>query len=1181
MRTPRWLSAWLTLSIALLLSMAGNVPAGAEPQASSPGECPRPASAPQVPKDRQPLVLIHGWTGHASGWNDTIAGLKQRLPETFQYLTFDYENYNTDWAAEPTVADCLARFINDVGDQHERAGGDGKVYMIAHSMGGLAVLFASDPAYARTPIGEARFGGLTTIGTPYQGSPFGGTSLAQGWESVWEKFWGPQDVLPGRTSNAAKCLARHDEKHWLPAGCARPPAAPGRPITMISSTTTISRTLFGMKLYDIPLSTDGVVPVTSASGYLSAEYDRKGVKAHLGVRDVTCQTTSDQTLTLLRGALKGRSGGVVGAIIGAEVAALGQLGHDNAVLDQILSGEPGMELGTMSLVSAWLDSCGHSNSSKNPQVMDRMADSVLSQWNRARTASTGTSASDTRPSGGSGNPAGSAALAVVFDLSGSMTERDSAGTVKLEGAKSALEKFVLGQPSSSEIGVWTYPGGDQLFGCAAGDFAGGGAVAQVGDGSRLTALIDGLKADGNTPTGPALRAVVDRLSAQGYRGATILLVSDGESNCGPPPCSVAADVAKEGFNVTINTMGFQLSAAGREELSCVANTTGGIYVPIEDTSQLDENITRLGVPNLEVDAQAPTQAIVGQQVTITGTVHNPSSRTILDTQVALTFTDQGSQSMFPAVLPPRFHLGNIAPGETITRTWTIAAGVDLTGGTANYRVSTWAADVGATDAKGTITVNAIDNLKNAAAPWLRTITESGRVVVMGDSYSAGEGAGDYVQGTDVATNRCHRSNRTHTLTQFAEGRRTLLACSGAVIEDFWSGQYAPNSTVVQNEPQIGQLRKLTTKPDAVVLTLGGNDIGFGDIVRACVAPTECDTPEFREAVFARIAQLNDPAVPGQLGRLSRVYQSVYSIVNDDESVTRRHGAAPVLVLAYPAVLPRDVRGKCSGFSQNEITLANTIIERLNAAISDAVTKAAKGGRHIYFVDQVANAVQPNHTACDPEDYIRGVNAVSGIATATYDQWLAAQAAEMHTSDYPSFTQQFMHPNAKGYNAMSVALYSWSSSHQLDLSQPGPTAIDQAEPSGINVLAVGDPAVIQVGTQTTVSPGQHVIVKASQLQPAAPVQVTLNSSRRVLANAYTDEAGNLVQGVTIPADAEIGRHTVRVESVNGATITSLEMPVAVRTGLPVWLLAVAALSLASVVAALIVWVARRRRLRPVH
>lgn len=1179
MTTLRWLVAWVTLSITLLVGIPGNAPADTPPQANSAGECPRAATAPQVPKDRQPLVLIHGWTGRGSGWDETIAGLRQRLPDSFQYLTFDYENYNTDWAAQPAVADCLARYIDAVGEQHERVGGDGRVYMVAHSMGGLAVLFASDPAYARTPISETRFGGLTTIGTPYLGSPFGNTILAKAWESTWETFWSPNNVLPKRTSNAAKCLARHDEKHWLPAECAKPPAAPGRPITMISSTTTISRTLFGVKLYDVPLSTDGVVPVTSASGYLSSEYDRKGVRAHLSVRDVACRTSSEQTLTLLRGALQGQAAGVVGAIIGAEVAALGQLGADTRALDQILSGEPGLELGTMSLVSAWLDSCGHSNSPKNPQVLDRIADSVLYQRNLAREASTPASASGSRPSAGSsGNLTGSAALAVVFDLSGSMNDPDGAGTIKLEGAKSALEKFVLGQPSSSEIGLWTYPGGEEILGCSAGDFAGGGAVAPVGDGSRLTALIDGLKADGNTPTGPALRAVVDRLAAQGYRGATILLVSDGESNCGPPPCSVADDVSREGFNVTINAMGFQLSSAGREELSCVANATGGVYVPIDDTNALEANIERLGVPNLDVRAQAPTQAIVGQQVTITGTVSNPSSRNILDAQVALTFTDQGSQSMFPAVLPPRFHLGNIAPGETISRTWTLAAGVDLTGGTANYRVSAWAKEVGATDAKGTITVNALDNLKNAAAPWLRTITESGHVAVMGDSYSSGEGVGEYLAGTDVSTNRCHQSNKTHTLPQFPEDRRSLLACSGAVIEDFWSGQYAPNSALVQNQPQIGQLRKLTTKPEAVVLTVGGNDIGFASIVRSCVAPAECDTPEFREDVFSRIAQLNEPSVPGQLGRLSRVYQSVYSIINDEESVKRRHGAAPVLVLAYPAVLPRDVRGKCSGFSQTEISLANTIVERLNAAISDAVSKAAKGGRHIYFVDQVAHAVQPNHTACDPEDYIRGVNAVSGLATVSFDQWLATQAAEMRTSNYPSFAQQFMHPNAKGYNAMTVALYSWSSSHEFDLSQVGPITVDQAEPPDLSVMALGDPAVIQVGTQSTVSPGQHIVVSASQLQPSAPVQVTLNSSRRVLANAYTDDAGNLFQGVTIPADAEIGRHTVRVEHVDGTTVARLEMRVDVRTAVPGWLLALAALSLASAAAVPIVWVIRRRKRR---
>ena len=183
-------------------------------------------------------------------------------------------------------------------------------------------------------------------------------------------------------SNAAKCLARHDEKHWMPSGCPKPPAAPGRPITMISTTTTISRTLFGIKLYDIDLRTDGVVPVTSATGYLSSEYDRKGIKASLGVKDVSCRTTSDQTMAMLRSALSGAKwGGVVGAVISMEVAALGKLVSDSAVLDQILSGEPGLQLAIMSLVSAWIDSCGHSNSTKNPQVLDRIADSVLAQWN--------------------------------------------------------------------------------------------------------------------------------------------------------------------------------------------------------------------------------------------------------------------------------------------------------------------------------------------------------------------------------------------------------------------------------------------------------------------------------------------------------------------------------------------------------------------------------------------------------------------------------------------------------------------------------------------------------------------------------------------------------------------------------------------------------------------------------
>lgn len=1168
------------LSMILVPAMAAE--GSASLAVSSPSACPHPTDPTRVAKERHPVVLIHGWTGNAGSWGETIKGLTQRLPDVFDFRAFDYEAYNTDWAAHPAVADCLALYVNQLGSEHRQAGGDGRVYMVAHSMGGLAVLFASNPAYARSPIRDEYFGGLTTIGTPYQGSPFGNTVLAQLSES-WDELWGPRKVLPPRTSDAAKCLARHDEKHWMPVGCDKPPAAPGKPITMISTTTTISRTLFGAKLYDVGLNTDGAVPVPSASGYLSSEYDRKGVRTQVGVRDVTCHTTSEQSLALLRGALSGSRAGLAGAVIGAEVAALGQISSDTAVLDQVISGEPGLELGTMSLVSAWLDACGHSNSPRNPEVLDRVADSLLSQWNRQRDATAASQGGGVDASGPSkekggtqANLASGNAIVTVFDLSGSMNDKDPTGAVKLEGAKSALEKFVLGQPASSEIGLWTYPGGDEVLGCAAGDFVGGGAVAPIGDASRLTALIDGLRADGGTPTGPALQAVVDRLTSQGYRGATILLVSDGESNCGPPPCAIAKSVAAQGFAVTINAMGFQLSPEGQKELGCIAAATGGSYVAIDDAAQLDENIRRLGIPNLEVKATGPTQAIVGQQIAITGTVTNPSSRTIEDAHVALRFADAGSQSIFPAVLPPRFGLGNIAPGETITRTWTVTAGVDVTGGTASYRISTWGKDVSATEAQGTVTVHATSDLKAAAAPWLKSITDKGSVAVVGDSYSSGEGAGNYISGTDTALNRCHRSWKTHTLTQFPEKRRDLLACSGAVIEDFFSSQQAPNSTQPENAPQIGQLRKLEVKPDLLVVTVGGNDIGFANIVRNCVNVGACDSEDYRREVFTKVSELNEPAVSGELGRLSRLYQFLYSVINDKAAVDRRHGAAPVLVLAYPAIMPRDVRGLCSGFSQSETAFANQVLERLNAEIATAVTQAAKDGRQIYFVDQTANAVQPNHTSCDPDAYIRGISLPSGALSASYDQWLSSQAQEFHVADYPSITQQFMHPNEKGYSALTVAVYSWSTVHDIDLGKAAPTTIDKAPPESSDAWPLPGTPVLQGGSASTLVPGQTVIVTADHLQPSSPVQITLHSSRRVLASTFADEKGALRQSVVIPSDATIGSHTVTIEALKDGSETVMTIPVRIRAGLPMWLVGTAVLGLLAALVSASTWLRSARR-----
>lgn len=758
-------------------------------------------------------------------------------------------------------------------------------------------------------------------------------------------------------------------------------------------------------------------------------------------------------------------------------------------------------------------------------------------------------------------------LVIVLDLSGSMNDQDANGVVKLEGAKSALEKLVGRQPVGAELGLWTYPGGqaDPTSGCSPGEFEIGGVIAEVTDPADLAAQIDILTADGGTPTGPALRTVADRLKALGYTGATILLVSDGESNCGPPPCEVAQQIVDEGFDVTVDALGFRLSEAGTQEMTCISSTTGGRYVPVDDTAQLDEYLTTLAVPNLALQVTAPTQAIVGQGITVSATVSNPSSRPVADAQISLTFNDKASQAIFPAVLPPRYRLGNIAPGGSVSRTWTITAGVDLTGGAASYRVSTWGKGVGATDKSGTITVNSTEGLKNAAGPWLKSINDTGNVLIMGDSYSAGEGAPPYVDGTDKGTNRCHRSDKTHTYPQFDTGRRTNIACSGAVVNNMESAQYVGDAE--ENRPQFAQLRDMDVKPDLVVLTLGGNDIGFGDIIKGCLGPSNCSESDLRTKTAVKIAALNQPQDTTKPGSLTQAYLDIYETLNAHDAEAKRKRVAPLLVLAYPLVLPVTNTTKCAGFSQTEVVFAKGVIASLNTTIERAVRLAAEGGRHIYFVGDTSRAVQPNHTACDPDPYIRDVNALSGLAAKAFDEWLKAQAAKFRTNDYPSLTQQFMHPLEKGYQAMTVATYVWSTSLDLDLGpgRPIPPAYNYVEPEGVDLWLAG--ATVRPGETETVTPGSTTTVEADGLPPHHPVLISLNSVRRTLATSMTDEAGRLIQVVTIPADTPIGAHTLHIEYLQEGAEKSLDATLHLHAPIPLWVLAIATFGLLGAVGAL--------------
>ena len=156
------------------------------------------------------------------------------------------------------------------------------------------------------------------------------------------------------------------------------------------------------------------------------------------------------------------------------------------------------------------------------------------------------------------------------------------------------------------------------------------------------------------------------------------------------------------------------------------------------------------------------------------------------------------------------------------------------------------------------------------------------LVAMGDSYMSGEGADTYYAGTDDAQgDQCRRSPTAYPVITAAAGspftQLVFLACSGALTYHVIARSDDPaNARTQRGEPdtQTSQLVDLIRRnpgfrPSLVVLSIGGNDAGFGTIAETCLAPGDCSTqralfvdnlPKVRQALLATYASLRK-AVP--------------------------------------------------------------------------------------------------------------------------------------------------------------------------------------------------------------------------------------------------------------------------------------------------------------------------------
>lgn len=183
---------------------------------------------------------------------------------------------------------------------------------------------------------------------------------------------------------------------------------------------------------------------------------------------------------------------------------------------------------------------------------------------------------------------------LVLDVSGSMRARDIDGQTRMAAAKQAFNEVLDATPEEVQLGIRTlganYPGDDRRTGCK--DTA---QLYPVGplDRTEAKAAVATLAPTGWTPIGPALLKAADDLDG-GEGSKRIVLISDGEDTCAPlDPCEVAREIAAKGIGLTIDTLGLVPNTKLRQQLSCIAEATGGTFTSVEHTDELADKVNQL------------------------------------------------------------------------------------------------------------------------------------------------------------------------------------------------------------------------------------------------------------------------------------------------------------------------------------------------------------------------------------------------------------------------------------------------------------------------------------------------------------------------------------------------------------------------------------------------------------
>ncbi len=185
--------------------------------------------------------------------------------------------------------------------------------------------------------------------------------------------------------------------------------------------------------------------------------------------------------------------------------------------------------------------------------------------------------------------------------------------------------------------------------------------------------------------------------------------------------------------------------------------------------------------------------------------------------------------------------------------------------------------------------------------------------------------------------------------------------------------------------------------DYVTMTMGGNDVGFTDVITECVLEST-----YLEDAYLHGLHLLDVKMALIWWNMDKTMASLKKAYKEIEARTSySDGAkADIIIAGYPKLLEKT--GKGFVFSRDEATTVNNNVSKFNNRIKALVQECQGEGMHIHFVDvETAFDADGGHQAYSNDPWINSI---------------IAGKLDQDISDSGVASAYSMHPNYKGAQA---------------------------------------------------------------------------------------------------------------------------------------------------------------------